>query len=220
MIRVLLVDDHTMIRAGCRHVLEAAGGFEIVGEAASAEEALPLVRRLQPDIVLMDINLPGASGLQATERITATQPKVKVIVLTVVDAMPLPRLLLNAGAWGYLTKQAPGEELVRAVRQVYQGRRYLSTEIANGLAMMGLRGSDGSPLDALTPREMDVALALARGDGNKKIAGLLHMSEKTVSSHKLRILEKLDVDNVVALANLMAHYQMLGQGMPSSPHNS
>lgn len=215
MIRVLLVDDHTMIRAGCRHVLEAAGGFEIVGEAASAEEALPLVRRLQPDIVLMDINLPGASGLQATERITATQPKVKVIVLTVVDAMPLPRLLLNAGAWGYLTKQAPGEELVQALRQVYQGRRYLSTEVANALAMAGLRGGQGSPLEVLTPREMDVALALARGDSNKKIAGLLYMSEKTVSSHKLRILEKLEVDNVVALANLMAHYQLLGHTMPA-----
>ncbi len=213
MIRVLLVDDHVMIRTGCRHVLEAAGGFEIIAEAGSTEEALPLVRSLQPHIVLMDINLPGASGLQATERITATQPKIKVVILTMIEALPIPRQLLNAGAWGYLTKQAPGEELVHALRQVHQGKRFISAEIANGLAMYGLRGGDASPLDALTPREMDVALALARGDGNKKIAGLLHMSEKTVSSHKLRILEKLEVDNVVALANLMAHYQLLGQGM-------
>jgi two-component system invasion response regulator UvrY len=213
MIRVLLVDDHAMIRTGCRHVLENAGGFEIVGEAGSAEEALPMVRSLQPDVVLMDLNLPGASGLQATEHITATQPKVKVIVLTVIEALPLPKLLLNAGAWGYLTKQAPGEELVQAVRQVSQGRRYLSPEIANGLAMLGLRGGEASPLSILTVREMDVALALARGDSNKKIAGLLHMSEKTVSSHKLRILEKLEVDNVVALANLMSHYQLLERGI-------
>ena len=133
MIRVVLVDDHVMIREGCRRVLESAGNIEIVGQGGSAEEALPMVRTLKPDVVLMDIHLPGASGLQATEHLTATQPASRVIVLTMIDELPMPQRLLEAGAWGYLTKNAPADELVKAVRLVSQGRRYLGVDIQHGV---------------------------------------------------------------------------------------
>ncbi len=217
MIRVMLVDDHAMIREGCRRVLEDAGGIEVVGQAASAEEALPMVRSLQPDVVLMDIHLPGASGLQATEHLTATQPAVRVIVLTMVDQLPMPQRLLEAGAWGYLTKNGPADELVQAVHAVSQGRRHLSAEIASKLALNSvLNGGKLSLLDALTSREMEVAMRLARGESNKEIAQHLHISEKTISTHKTRVLDKLGVENVVALANLMAHHQLLVPGTRGS----
>ena len=213
MIRVVLVDDHVMIREGCRRVLESAGNIEIVGQGGSAEEALPMVRTLKPDVVLMDIHLPGASGLQATEHLTATQPASRVIVLTMIDELPMPQRLLEAGAWGYLTKNAPADELVKAVRLVSQGKHYLSTEIASKLALNNVRNAGRqSPLDLLTPRELEVTLRLARGESNKNIAGNLHISEKTVSTHKTRVLEKLGVVNVVALANLLAHHNMLTPG--------
>lgn len=211
MIRVLLVDDHAMVREGGRRVLEDAGGVEIVGQADSAEQALVMARALRPDVVVMDIHLPGASGLQATERLSATLPKVRVIVLTVMDSLPMPQRLLQAGAWGYLVKTAPAEELVRAVRQVSEGRQYLCAEVANRLAFNSLRnGGRESPLELLTPRELEVTLRLARGETNKEIAGCLHISEKTVSTHKARVLEKLGVANVVAMANLLAHHRLLG----------
>jgi DNA-binding NarL/FixJ family response regulator len=213
MIRVLLVDDHVMIREGCRRVLEAAGDIAVVGQAGSAEEALPMARALKPDVVLMDIHLPGASGLQATEHLTTTQPASRVIVLTMIDELPMPQRLLEAGAWGYLTKNAPGDELVRAIRQVAQGKHFLSTEIASKLALNNVRGAGKlSPLELLTPRELEVTMRLARGESNKHIAGHLHISEKTVSTHKTRVLEKLGVVNVVALANLLAHHNLVLPG--------
>lgn len=209
MIRVVLVDDHVMVREGCRRVLEEARGIEVVGQAGSAEEALSMVRALQPDVVLMDIHLPGASGLQATEHLTATQPDSRVIVLSMVDRLPMPQRLLAAGAWGYLTKDGAAEELVRAVRSVAQGRRHLSAEIASQLAMTTANGGMTSALDALTSRETEVAMRLARGESNKEIAQHLRISVKTISTHKTRILEKLGVTNIVALSNLLAHHQML-----------
>lgn len=213
MIRALLVDDHSMIREGCCRVLANAGDIDVVGQAGSAEEALPLVRTLKPDVVLMDIHLPGASGLQATEHITATQPQSRVIVLTMVDELPMPQRLLEAGAWGYLTKSAPADELVKAVRLVSQGKHYLSNEIASKLALNNVRSAGkASPLELLTPRELEVTLRLARGETNKHIATYLHISEKTVSTHKTRVLDKLGVMNVVALANLLAHHNMLSPG--------
>lgn len=213
MIRLVLVDDHAIIREGCRMVLTQAGDIDVVGQAGSAEEALPLVRALKPDVVLMDIHLPGASGLQATEHLTATQPDARVIVLTMIDELPMPQRLLEAGAWGYLTKGAPGEELIKAVRQVSQGRHYLSNEIASKLALNNVRNAGkASPLELLTPRELEVTMRLARGESNKDIARHLHISEKTVSTHKTRVLEKLGVANIVALANLLAHHRLLEPG--------
>lgn len=214
MIRVVLVDDHALVRDGCRRVLEDAGGIEVVGQAGSAEEALPLVRKLQPDVVVMDLHLPGASGLQATEHLTATQPSARVVVLTMVGELPMPRHLLEAGAWGYLTKSGSAEELVQAIRAVSEGRRHLSPEIASKLALNSvLNGGKVSALESLTSRELEVAMRLARGESNKEIAQHLHISEKTISTHKTRVLEKLGVSNIVALANLMAHHQLLEPGV-------
>lgn len=216
MIRVFLVDDHVLVREGCVGVLTRAGDIEVVGQAGSAEEGLQLIRSLKPDIVLMDIHLPGISGLQATERLAATHPDVRVIVLTMIGSLPMPQRLLEAGAWGYLTKDSPAEELLNAVRQVARKQRYLSAEVASRLALSNVRsGGRSSPVETLTPRELEVAMRLARGEGNKDIAQHLHVSEKTVSTHKAKVLEKLEVSSVIALANMLGHYGLLEPGSES-----
>lgn len=218
MIRVFLVDDHALVREGCIGVLTRPGDIEVVGQAGSAEEGLPLIRSLKPDVVLMDIHLPGISGLQATERLAVTLPDVRVIVLTMIGSLPMPQRLLEAGAWGYLTKDSPAEELLTAVRQVAKKQRYLSAEIASRLALSNVRSAGrASPVETLTPRELEVAMRLARGEGNKDIAQHLHVSEKTVSTHKAKVLEKLEVGSVIALANMLGHYGLLEPGTEIIP---
>lgn len=210
MIRVLLIDDHAMIREGCRRVLEAAGGVEVVGQAGTAEEGLALARTLNPDVVLLDLRLPGMSGLEATERLRAACQGLRILVLTMIDQLPMPTRLIQAGASGYLTKDAPAEELVRAVREVSQGRNYLCQRVASDMAFDQLRsGGRASPVEQLTRRELEVALRLATGACNRDIAQQLHISEKTVSTHKTRVLEKLGVASTVALASLLASHGLV-----------
>lgn len=210
MIRVLLIDDHAMIREGCRRVLEGAGGMEVVGQAGSAEEGLALARTLRPDVIVLDLRLPGMSGLEATERLLAACDGLRILVLSMIDQLPMPTRLIQAGASGYLTKDAPAEELVRAVREVSQGRRYLCQRVASDMALGNLRaGGRGSAVELLTSRELEVALRLAGGACNREIAQQLHISEKTVSTHKTRVLDKLGVASTVALASLLASHGLV-----------
>lgn len=210
MIRVLLIDDHAMIREGCRRVLEATGDVAVIGQAGSAEEGLTLARSLRPDVVVLDLRLPGMSGLEATERLLAACEGLRVLVLTMIDQLPMPTRLIQAGASGYLTKDAPAEELVRAVREVAQGRSYLCQRVASDMALGQLRnGGRASPVELLTSRELEVALRLATGACNRDIAQQLHISEKTVSTHKTRVLEKLGVASTVALASMLVSHGLV-----------
>ncbi len=209
MIRVLIVDDHALVRTGFRMILEGCAGVEVVAEAASGEDAVRLARQLKPDVVLMDVQLPGISGLEATERIVAAEPKVRVIAVTVRGEQPFPRKLLEAGAMGYVTKAGPAEELVTAVRTVARGTRYLSRDVANALALGALDGGSASPFESLSPRELEVALALARAESMQAIAARLHLSAKTVATHKYRLYEKIGVDSEVALAHLAVRYGLI-----------
>ncbi|MBX3725638.1 MAG: response regulator transcription factor [Xanthomonadales bacterium] len=210
MIKVLLIDDHAMIREGCRRVLESAGGVDVVGQAGSAEEGLVLARKLRPDVIVLDLRLPGMSGLEATERLLAACEGLRILVLTMIDQLPMPTRLIQAGASGYLTKDAPAEELVRAVREVSEGRKYLCQRVANDMALGSLRaGGRGSVVELLTSRELEVALRLAGGSCNRDIAEQLHISEKTVSTHKTRVLEKLGVASTVALASMLVNHGLV-----------
>lgn len=210
MIRIALVDDHELVRSGFRMILHNEADMEIVGEAASGEEALALARRLRPDVMLMDVHLPGISGLEATERVVRAQLGVRVIVVTVQDEQPFPRRLLEAGASGYLTKACPAQELISAVRQVAGGARYLSSDVARSMALQSLPGRGGaSPFADLSARELEVAISLAKGESMQDIARRLNLSAKTVATYKYRVYEKLAVENEVALARLAAHNGML-----------
>lgn len=203
-IRVYLVDDHALVRTGMKLILQHEVDIEVVGEADSGEIALAEIRRLKPDVVLCDLHMPGISGLEVTERI-ARAGTSKVVVVSVLEDGPLPKRLIDAGACGYLGKGGDAAELVRAVRDVARGRRYLGSNIAQNLALAAVDG-DGSPFDQLSPRELEVAMLLVRGLRQEDIARRLSLSAKTINTHKSRLFEKLDLKDNIALARLAGQY--------------
>ncbi|MDR3389735.1 MAG: response regulator [Rudaea sp.] len=201
MIRIVLVDDHTLVRTGLCMILEKQADIEIVGEAEDGERGLMLIKRLQPDIALVDVHMPVFSGVELTERVRRAKLPTRIVILTMAGEAPFPRRLLDAGASGYLTKGCPADELLKAVRQVADGRRYLGSEIAQQMALASMSG-DASPFAELSARELEVAMMLAHGNTAQAIADRLKLSPKTVATYKYRLFEKLDIDNVVALAQL------------------
>jgi len=204
-IRVFIIDDHALVRTGMRMILSAESDIEVVGDAESGEEALPLIRKLKPDVVLCDLHLPGWSGLEITERIIKGDHGSRVIIVSVLQDGPMPRRLLEAGACGYVGKGGDAAELVRAIREVARGKRYLASGIAQILALAGIDG-DISPFDSLSPREMEIALMLVQGMRQDAIAKRLNLSAKTVNTHKARLFEKLDIADSIALARLASRY--------------
>jgi DNA-binding NarL/FixJ family response regulator len=204
-IRIFVVDDHVLVRTGVRMILSGETDIEVVGEADSGEEALPRIRRLKPHIVLCDLHMPGVSGLEVTERIVRGAYGARVIVVSVLEDGPLPRRLLEAGTSGYVGKGGDAGELLRAIRDVARGKRYLASSVAQTLALSGL-DSDASPFDALSAREMEVALMLTQGMRQEEIARRLSLSAKTVNTHKSRLFGKLQISDSIALARLVSRY--------------
>lgn len=207
-IRVFIVDDHSLVRTGFRLILDEAPDIEVVGEAASGEDALPQIRRLKPDVVLCDLHLPGISGLEVTERVVRGDCGSRVIAVSVMEDGPMPRRLLEAGASGYVGKACDPAELLKAVRDVSRGKKYLASAIAQGMALAGIAG-DASPFDALTPRELEVALLLNQGMRQEAIARRLSLSAKTINTHKSRLFEKLAIRDSIALARLVSQYGLV-----------
>ena len=204
-IRVFLLDDHALVRTGMRMILSSQTDIEVVGEADSGEAALPQIRTLKPDVVLCDLHLPGISGLEVTERIVRGDFGTRVIVVSVHEDGPFPKRLIEAGASGYVGKGGDANELLRAVRDVSRGKRYLAPSVAQNLALSGIGGS-GSPFDMLSPREIEIALLLVRGMRQEEIARRLSLSPKTVNTHKGRMFEKLGIGDTIALARLVTQY--------------
>jgi DNA-binding NarL/FixJ family response regulator len=204
MIRIVLVDDHTLVRTGLRLIIDKQPDMEVVGEAEDGESGFAQIRKLNPDVALVDVHMPGVSGVEVTQRVRRSKLPTHVVILTMVDEAPFPRRLLEAGASGYLTKGCPADELVRAVRAVASGRRYLSADVAQQLALETTGSGAASPFDELSARELEIAMLLTRGRSMPDIAGRLNISAKTVATYKYRLFEKLNVDNVVTLAHLAA----------------
>jgi two-component system invasion response regulator UvrY len=210
-IRVFLVDDHALVRTGLRMILSAETDIEIVGEAESGEEALPLIRRLKPDVILCDLHLPGISGLEVTERIVRSELPGRVVIVSVLEDGPLPKRLLDVGACGYVGKGGDARELLRAVRDVALGKRYLGTSIAQNMALASVDG-ERSPFDQLSPRELEVAMLLVQGLRQDAIAKRLSLSAKTINTHKSRLFEKVGVQDNIALARLATRYGLMDPG--------
>jgi len=204
---VLVVDDHVLVRTGMRRLLEDNAAIGRVEEASSAEEALQLAERSEHDLVLMDITLPGMNGLEAAERLLKRQPAARIIMVTGrLERGPI-RALLNAGVRGYITKGSTNEEMATAIRCVMNGERYLSPDVARQMAMDTLDGGDGrSPFERLTAREQEVVHMLLRGQRNRQISATLHISEKTVSTHRVRAFEKLEIGTTAELVRLAMRF--------------
>jgi two-component system invasion response regulator UvrY len=201
VIKLLLVDDHELVRMGISKLLYDVKGLKITGEARSGEQALDMMDKASPDVVLMDVKMPGMGGLEATKRITRHHPKVKVLVVTIYGDEPYPSRILQAGAMGYLTKGASVDEMVKAINAVHAGKRYLSPEIAQQLAIKHLNDQNNSPFESLSERELQVLVMITSGQRVQEIADQLYLSPKTVNSYRYRLFEKLDVETDVELTH-------------------
>jgi two-component system, NarL family, invasion response regulator UvrY len=213
VIKVLIVDDHALFRAGIHRILEDQDLVEVVGEAESGEDALRLAQKLAPDVILMDINMPGGmGGIEATRRLGRVAPASRVIALTVLGDDPFPDQLREVGALGYLTKGCPAEELVRAIRAVAAGRFYVDAQVAQARMMSAWQGEHGSPFKELSSREMQVAMMILDGQRTQDISETLSLSPKTVSTYRQRIYDKLGVHTDVELTRLAFRYGLIQQG--------
>lgn len=206
MIRLLVVDDHEVVRIGLRHILADYPAIQIAGEAVDGESALRMNREIRPDVVLLDVCLPGLSGFEVTTRLKQASPQLGIIILTVHEQAPYPAQLLEAGASAYLTKGCPATELVQAIKTVAGGGRHIGSRIAQQMALNLLPGGGTSPFEDLSAREMEVMLMLADGRKIADIAEVLHLSPKTVATYKYRIYEKLNTRNDVDMARMAMRY--------------
>jgi two-component system invasion response regulator UvrY len=209
MINILLVDDHELFRAGMRSILEGHDDIKVVGEAASGEAAVDFVRKTPPDVVMMDINMPGIGGLEATRKIVRVNDEVKVIAVTVLSDDPFPAQLLEAGAKAYISKGCPADEMFEAIQNVVTGKPYLSNDVARKLSLAKLTGAGEGPLEKLSARETQVMMMITQGQSTQVISDALFLSPKTVSTYRHRLYEKLGVSNDVELTHLAIRHGLL-----------
>lgn len=210
MIRVLVVDDHDLVRTGISRMLADISGLQVIGQADSGEDAIRKARELKPDVVLMDVKMPGIGGLEATRKLLRSYPDLKVIAVTICEEDPFPTRLLQAGAAGYLTKGAALEEMVQAIRMVFGGQRYISPQIAQQLALKSFQPQlSESPFDLLSEREIQIALMIANCQKVQSISDKLCLSPKTLNTYRYRIFEKLSITSDVELALLAVRHGMV-----------
>ena len=198
-IRVMLVDDHAVVRMGFRLLLESDPQVQVCAEADSGEAALKLYPDVQPDVVLMDVSMPGMGGIEAVSRLVAKSPAVRILVLSAHEDTVHPKRLLKAGALGYLSKRTAGDELLKALHQVAEGRTYIDPVLAQQLAVQQFSG-ERNPVEVLSEREFEVFMQLARGQSVNKIAEILFLSPRTVGTHLYNIKQKLGAENAAEIA--------------------
>ena len=198
-IKILLVDDHAVVRMGFKMLIEAEDDITVIGEAESGEVAIKLFQELKPDIIVMDITMPGIGGLEAIDRIIAKDKNTKILVLSAHEDSVHPKRVLYAGAMGYLTKRSAAEELIKAIKSIHQGKRYLEPNIAQQMAITQLSG-ETNPVEILSDREFEVFIALAKGKSTNEIADTLCLSPRTVGTHLYNIKQKLNANNSAEIA--------------------
>lgn len=209
MINVFLVDDHELVRTGIRRIIEDVRGMSIAGEAVSGEDSVKWCRSNHADVILMDMNMPGIGGLEATKKILRFNPDVKIIVLTIHTENPFPTRVMQAGAAGYLTKGAAPDEMVNAIRVVNSGQRYISPEIAQQMALSQFSPASENPFADLSERELQIMMMITQGQKVTDISEQLNLSPKTVNSYRYRLFAKLNIGGDVELTHLAIRHGML-----------
>ena len=213
MIRLITVDDHLLFRIGLRRMLADAKTIQLVGEAESGEAAVQMARDLRPNVVLMDLLMPGIGGIEATRRISLMKLDIKVVMVTGCIENPFPLQALKAGAVGYLSKGVTSDELLLAIKKAFVGKRYLSQEVAHALALGAFDEESECPFDQLSGREMQIMMMVVNCHKVNEISSNLHLSPKTVNSYRYRIFEKLNVSSDVELALMAVRHGMVNPGM-------
>ncbi|VAX13771.1 BarA-associated response regulator UvrY (= GacA = SirA) [hydrothermal vent metagenome] len=209
MINIMLVDDHDLVRTGIKRLLEDNGKFRIVAEATSGEQALECIRQTNPQVVLMDINMPGIGGLEATYKLLKQKADLKIIIVSMHTDELFPQRVLKAGAMGYLTKGSCIDEIVHAIHEVLANRHYITPEIAQRLALSQVDENGASPFDGLSARELQVMLLMMEGKKINDISEELCLSPKTVSTYRHRLHDKVGVNSDVELARLALFHGLI-----------
>lgn len=208
MIRVLLADDHAIVRNGLKEILESTGDIVVAAEATNGHEALARVREIEVDVAVVDLSMPGRSGVELIKLIKAERPKLRLLVLSMHSEEQYAVRAVRAGAAGYLTKESAADELVAAIRRIAGGGAYISPETAERLVLASNTGSEGPPHTQLSNREYEVFRALVDGKSVTDIAGSLNLSVKTISTHKSRILEKMGLSNQADLVRYALRHNL------------
>jgi len=213
-VKVLLAEDHNLVRSGIRALLERAEGFEVVGEAADGKEAVRLVEKLEPDVVVMDVNMPGMNGIEATRGVLDKRPQTFVIMLSMHDDRRYIYEALKAGASGYLLKDAAFNELADAIKSVVSGKTYLSPSVADVALSDYVRRAhgerEGPGVELLSPREREVLAMIAEGKSSSEMGKELHISVHTIDTHRRKIMEKLEIHNLAGLIKFAIRHGLTG----------
>ncbi|WP_435939473.1 response regulator [Moraxella bovoculi] len=208
-IKVLVVDDHDLVRMGIARMLDDDAQIKVIAEADNGDAAVQLARQHRPDVVLLDVNMPNVGGVEATRRIKQIDQNIKVLAVSSLSAQPYPSMLLKAGVNGYITKGTPLDEMIRAIKKVHGGGKYFSNDVAEQLADTILGEQAESPFDALSEREKQVAMMVVNCQSAQEIADQLFVSVKTVNTYRYRIFEKLGVNSDVKLTHLAIRHGLI-----------
>lgn len=214
MIRILTADDHVLFRRGLTRMLADVKSFKVVAEADDGETAVEICRETSPNVVLMDLAMPGIGGLEATRRIVRMGKAIRVVMLTACREQPYPSQALKSGACGYVTKSSDAGQLITAVRRAYAGQRFVSADVAQELALRSFEETAHCPFDLLSSREMQITLMVINCQRVQDISSHLHLSPKTVNSYRYRIFDKLSVSSDVELALLAVKHGMIPAPSP------
>ena len=209
MIRVVVADDHQILREGLRQLLQAGGDLAVVGEAADGHAVMEQVRALEFDVLLLDMSMPGKSGIELIRQVKAEKPRLRILVLSMHEEHQYAVRAIRAGASGYLTKESATAQLVAAIRKVAGGGAFISAEVAERLAQEAMPNAEGPRHSTLSDREYQVFRLLVSGRSVSDIAVDLHLSAKTISTHKARLMEKLDVDNNADLVHYAVRHRLI-----------
>jgi len=209
MVRVVIADDHTIVREGLKQLLLAAGAFEIAGEARDGHEVLKLAREQEFDVLLLDLSMPGKSGMDLIKQVKTERPRLRILVLSMHQEHQYAVRAIKAGASGYLTKDSASTQLVSAIEKVASGGAFISAEVAEQLALGAMPHTDGPPHASLSDREYQVFRMLVSGKAVSEIANELSLSVKTVSTHKARLMEKMGIGNQAELVRYAMKHRLV-----------
>jgi len=211
-ITILIADDHMLVRETWRFIIDTDNRFKVIAECASGEEAIELSRQLRPNVVIMDINLPGINGIEATQQIRKFSPGSKILGVSMHSQPTFARSMMQKGALGYVTKNSPREEMFIAITEVHAGRKYVCSEIKNILSEQVMGGEQADTgINSLSKREIEIIRGIKKGLSSKEIAGELNISVKTVEVHRYNISKKLNIKNAAALVNFISKHPEFGQ---------
>jgi len=209
MIRVVIADDHTLVREGLKQLLRAAGGIDVIGEARDGHDVLKVIRESDFDVLLLDMSMPGKSGMELIKQVKSEKPRLRILVLSMHQEHQYAVRAIKSGASGYLTKDSASALLVSAIEKVAGGGAFISAEVAEQLALGAMPQSEGLPHTALSDREYQVFRMLVSGQAVTAIAAVLNLSVKTVSTHKARLMEKMGIDNQAELVRYAIRHRLV-----------